>query len=625
MVGALVAVVAGLPLPSPGVPGRGGEGEVGEGGAVVGGLFLPPPGVPGLAAQEPAGRDTLPEEAADTLPAEAPGDTLLQEASEARRIQAFPKRLADLTGFAVPVYECDRECLLASPAFSLLELLVGVVPGLTPVRAGYFGGPHHVTQGAILPSSVRIVVDGRELDPLETGQADLLRVSLTYLERVRVARRRGGLVIDVSTHRQDRPVAYSRIEAGTGEPDLQLFRAIFSNRLGGSFTVAGAFDLLNTTLREGENDRFDFWGRLAWMPGTNKFGIEFEFKTEDVFRNTADSLELDRREILVRTRADVTEAFQVEARASTSEFRRDGETIRDVEEVAVTLSGRTGGLLAEGEVRMLDGDAYPELEGTARASVRPVPAVSFDVGGAFASWRDFETEEAWGGLTFRLGPNDLVVLGGDASKGTRGVPRPLEGTADTVSFETLAAEGRVGIPSLHVRGRVSREEVDRVLPFGASFDRLLTPGPSLEVTAVEVGLAAPVFPLGAIIPGASPIRVDGFYRHQDPTGELPLYVPDRLVGGEVFFHDDFFEGALELWLSARLSHRTEMLSAQSTIPDPVVLPEYTWWQGHFSFRIGDFRFFWKLVNPAGLLALEVGGVEFPRQFNVVGVKWEFFN
>lgn len=585
------------------------------------------------------GRAQEPEVRPDTTVADTLAAAGRQEAPapEEDRIQRFPDRLGGPEGFAAPVYECDRQCLLASPAFSLAEILVGRVPGIQTVRSGWLGGPHHLMNGGVGPGFVTVLVDGRPLSSLEDGQVDLRRISLVHLERVRVVRRAGELIVDVETLRRDRRSAYSRITAGTGSPDLQLMRGTFDNGLGRNFTVAGSFDLLDATHGQGiENDRFDFWGRFSWMPGTNDAGIELEYANEDLLRTGADSVEFDRRRVMARARANPTPAIQLEARGgqqrwrvATPEDAADGDGEEDVqeqvvEEVALVLRGRSDRLGGEAEVRLPSGPGHPDLVLAGRVGGRATSWLSVDAAGELASWEGFETREVRAGLS--LTPVPWVTLRADGATGRRGVPRPVEGTADTVSYDVGAAGAWVRAGPWSLRGRVSLQRLDRVLPFGAAFDRRLAPGGEAEIVGWEAGLSGPILPIGRVIPGLAPIRVDGWFRHQETEEATVPFVPANLAAGEISLHDDFFEGNLEIWLSTSFQWKGEMASLQGRAePQLVTLTSSTLWEGHVSFRIGDFRFFWRMVNPAGYDVVEVVDVPFPKQVNVVEVKWEFFN
>ena len=91
------------------------------------------------------------------------------------------------------------------------------------------------------------------------------------------------------------------------------------------------------------------------------------------------------------------------------------------------------------------------------------------------------------------------------------------------------------------------------------------------------------------------------------------------------FHNTFFAGNLEVWLTGKAEHRSATVSAQSGNEERLILPSYTWFGGHLMIKIGDFRLFYKLENPTGVQAGEVGGVLFPASVSVFGVRWEFFN
>lgn len=585
--------------------------------------------MPASAQEIPAARDTAPAEA---LPRPAPADTVPRRRGP---LPTFPGPLPDAHGFSFPVYECDRECLLEEPAVTLLELLERIAPGLTALRTGYFGGPHHLLNGPAGPGFVRLLVDGRELPALEGGQVDLARVSLVQLERVRVVRRAEEVVVDLTSRRHDRPQAYSRITGATGSPSLQLLRGIFTNGLGRSFVVDGWFDLMDVTEVGRANDRLEFQARLGWVPVADRFGVELEFSNQDVVRTGADTLDFDRRQVLLRARGNLSDGLQAELRLGTSRWREEedeGPLVEPeepasvvVDEAAVAVRAGTGKATGAVELRLLDGPGHPSLTGRLEAGYRPLEALSVDAGALFGSWEDFTTSELRVGASFRARPGFPLRLRADAATGTRGVPYPAENRADSVSFDAVGLTADAELGPFRLFGRYTFHRLERQLPFGDAFDRALPPGPEAEVRGLEAGLSGPVLPVGVLIPGLSPIRFEGWWRHQDPAAEEGRHLPRRLLSGRLLFREDFFDGNLEIWLSAEVSHRTQVLSARAGSEEPVLLPSYTWGGGHFAFRIGRFRFFWKLMNPAGLTALDVAEVRFPSQVNFVGIKWEFLN
>ncbi|MFQ5677888.1 MAG: TonB-dependent receptor [Gemmatimonadota bacterium] len=604
-----------------------------------GGLLLVHSAAGGQERQPP--RDTLRADTLEIGPRQAP---------RKRRVQAFPKRLVEGQGRAYPVQECDRECLISAPVLSLVELLERMAPGLTVFRAEYFGGPHHLLSGPSGAGFVRVVLDGRELLPLESGQVDLTRISLVQLDRVRVVRRSGDVVVDLTSRRQDEPVAYSRITGGTGAPDAQVLRGTFSNGLGRDLVMEGFFDLLDVNDGGRENDLFEFQGRVGWMPGNNRFGVELEYSNQDVLRTSADSVEFDRRELFLRGRANLTRHVQTELRLGSSQWREEGEALRDVDEAALVVAAASGRTSALAEVRLLDGAAYPSLTGRVEGSFQPLPQVSFDAGFEAASWDDFGTSEARFGASLNDPLHLPLTLRVDAGTGTRGISRPQELAAmeegvspadptsppdsaspveflpaDSVSFDAVAFRAETQVGAYRLLGRYSFQRLSRLLPFGDRFDRLLPPGAEAKVNGLEAGLSGPILPLGALVEGLEPIRLEGYWRHQDPETEGVLYLPDQLLYGRLTWHGKLFDENLEFWLSGDFSRRAEMLAARPGEPEPVLLPARKWAGGHLSFRVAGFRFWWRLGAPSGSDEGDVSGILFPNRVNVVGIKWEFLN
>lgn len=561
-----------------------------------------------------------------------------EAARQPRRIQAFPE-LAARGSRAAIVWECEADCLLENPDLTLVELIARHATGLVPLRGGYFGGPHHLLDGAFGPGFVRVLVDGRELPPLESGQVDLTRISLVALERVRVVRRADETAVELSTRHHRTPVAYSRITGGTGSPGLQVLRGIFTNGLGSDFTVGAWFDLLDVREAGRSNDRLDFRGRASWMPGTNRLGIELDYGSQSVLRIAADSAEFGRREVLVRARADLSDAWQAELRLGESRWRQDAspgagtggegeadaEIVRAVREVAAALSGGGAGLRGAAELRLLDADWQPAVTGRADVAWEPLPHLAVDGGVEFGSWDAFSSSRVRGGMAFSPPLPFPLRLRADAATGTRGVPRPVDGRADSVSFDAFGASAEAELGPYRAFGRLTVQRLGRQLPFGDAFDRELAIGPELEATGLEAGLEGPILPLGALISGFEPIRLRGWWRREEPEAGQPFYLPENVLHGELALHGTLFDGELEMWIVAHATRREAAFAARPGETGPVLLPAHTWPGGHFSFRVGGFRFWYKLLNPAGLSAQEVPDIGFPTAVNAVGIHWEFVN
>lgn len=578
-----------------------------------------------LAAQDPPARDTLIEALPDSVREEF--------GQEIRREPAgFPERRVGLRGPATEVFECDRECIAESPALSLLDLLAEVVPGFNPLRTGYFSGPHHAFDGPFGPGFVRLYVDGREIPSLERAQTDLRALSLTFAERIRVYREAAGLVIDVETYRHAGP-AYSRIGGATGSPAIETLQGVFANGLGSSFVVNGGFELLDATTLGDENDRFEAQARLSWMPRSNEFGIQLEYRTESTERTAADTAEVRRRAMLLRARANVGDRAQVELYGALSDWEQDVPGLGEDEEppargadvLGARISAGVGAGAASLSARLSGGEAYPSRFGEL-ALAYPVGSLGVEGGFEYSSWSNFSATSwraavAWSDTL--LIPFTLRAFGGS---GDRGVGAPAADTAESIGFSAYGVGGRFDVGPFTVSGRYALERLDRPLGLRASFDGLAVfDSAAVDMTAWEARVEGPLIPIGALIPGLEPIRLRGFYRSNSSGDPLPPYVPGDLMRAELLLHDDFFDGNLELWISAFLERKGERLLPVAGDDDPVAVSAYTWPGGQLMIKIGDFRFFYRLLNPGAREVFDIPGATFPVSLGMFGIRWEFFN
>ena len=577
-------------------------------------------------AQEPVVPDTVRR---DTLLTPLPdsvravfGDTT---EAEDRRVPAFPEQGRSVAGASLATFECDVECIHASTAVSLLELLVRQVPGMTTLRAGFFGGPHHVLSGPFGPGNIRLLLDGREIPPLESGQTDLLRLSLVYLERIRVYRRADGYLIEVTTRRHRQPQAYSRIAGGSGSPNIQMLNGLFQNGLGSSFTIGGAFDLFDAKPDNRDNNHFDFWGRLSWMPGTNDFGIQFDYRTQTLERTASDTVEFDRRDYVLRVRGNLPMNVQTEAYIGEAKYRVDGETLRGTAQGGVEFGLHPERGYATLGAHLASGDAYAKVTGLLRGGYRPLEGLTVDGEATLENWAGFTATGLRLGSAYEFRLLVPLTVRADAATGVRGVPRPTLESADSVGVDALALSAEAEVGEFRFTGRAAHQRLSRQLPFYTAFDSLLAIGEETEFASYEMGVSGPVVPLNWLVDGLSPIRLTGYWQRNDVPDPAPIYTPQDLISGELSFHDDFFGGNLEVWVEGSVDYRSATLSAETGESERQLLPSYTWFGGHLMLRIGSFRLFYRLTNPGGLAAEEVGGVLFPTTVNMFGVRWEFFN
>ncbi|MFQ5746876.1 MAG: TonB-dependent receptor plug domain-containing protein [Gemmatimonadota bacterium] len=559
--------------------------------------------------------------------------TLRPETAEAQAEpephKVFPPRLEGEEELgSTRVYEWDLAALNESTALSLLDLLEEGVPGFTSLRSDFFGGPHQVLQGLLGPGFLRVFVDGRELTTLGAGQVDLTRVSLANLERVRVLRHADGWIAELTTISHGGEAAYSRIAAATGTPSLSLIRGVFANGLGRDFAVATAIDLLNTGGTR-PTDRFDFWGKVSWMPGDGAAGISLRLQTESLERTLLSAENLTRRKVFLHARGNVTDRVQVETFAGSSEIR-DGDSTRvRARHAGLSVIASTGRARGTAGFDVHDDPEFPSLRVHTEVAVRPGRRLAADAGARLESWDRFTTREVRAGVRYEPDLGLGLMLTAQGATGTRGIPFPAAATADSVSFDLASGSAEVSIGAFRLSETVEIQRLERQLPFRAGFDSLQAPIGPITVRAFETGVSGPVLPLSALVRGLAPIRLRGFWRFTTRTSGPPaLFLPENLARGELFFRDAFFEGDLDVRLSLGLNRRTSILAPASP-PDPlgslVTIPTYTSYDWSVVIKLLDARIWWRVENLQGTVGRDLPGFDFPTRRNAFGVKWEFFN
>lgn len=533
----------------------------------------------------------------------------------------------------------DRERIRRSNAVHLGELLIEMVPGTLGLRAGFFTGPFHLLDGPLGPTSLEIRLDGRPLVPLIGAQPDLSRILLAMIDEVRVRRSVAGLRVELTSVRRTDPRAYSRIEAGSGDPALESLRLVFTNGFGRNFTTTAGFELLESSSPEGDLQGFS--GGVAWLPGGGTSGIELQLEQRSFERTLTASESGSRSRLVLGGRVGLGDALQ--AAAWVGEATReldlpatgeDGEEATKSEEVThggVELRGRWGRAWASLGGRFAGGEALPERELEAEAGLRPLPWLGLSAGGRAGSFDGLSISEGRFSIAGRFHLAGAATrIHAEATGGTRGVSYLATDSvgADTLGFSALGGGAEIEAGPFRVGGRAARQRADRQLTFGTGFDPAGASRSGAEVTSLEAMVDVPVLPLSWLLDTADPIRVRGFFRHNSVAdGDTALYVPTNVLRGQLYFEDTFLEGDLGIRLGLGIDRRDPWRTAPGpdTEGELAVVPARTSLDFDLGVRIVGVLIFWRYDNIPGRLQSDLPGFDFPVRRQVFGVRWRFFD
>jgi hypothetical protein len=591
--------------------------------------------VPAVGQSAGPGRDTVPR---DTVPADTTvsadtvaGDTTASASDSIARPEAppFPAELEPPDSLSsATVRSWDREALLAAAPQSLLDFLEHEEPGLTGLSADYFAGPFVALDGVFGAGFVHVIVDGLEMDPLEGGIVDLRRVSLIQVERLRVVREAGSARIEITTISHGKGPAYSRIEAGTGRPSLNTVRGVFANGLGAHVQMAGAGDFLDVAGAPYPAHRLDGWGRLSLMPGSGRIGIEVRGRSESIDRQPFGLESFSRGEAYLHARADLASWLQADGWAGRSTRSADassGAPAVTARQAALTLTAVPGKAYARASLRARNRPSRPTVEGRLESGLSLNDWLRVEAGGQWSSWRRFKARSGRVGVAVRprLGGVLDLTLRGSAAAGSRGVPSPAAGTADSITFDALDGVAELRLGPYRLEGRGVWQKVSRQLPFGFAFDSALAAAPGATVGGFEGRADGPAIPVGVL---EEHLHFTGVWRHMGRLSGASLrYVPSDLAYGEIALESDLFQNSLHLTMAFGASYRAAVATARPGQSGSELLPSRTLALGRVEIRIDRFRLWWTGHDLGLLDAGDFAGVAHPLGVNLVGVSWEWSN
>lgn len=262
------------------------------------------------------------------------------------------------------------EDLLGASALTLLELL-SREPDLLPFRYGDYGSPEAVLGVGLTAGRVRVFVDGFEEVPLTAAVPDLSRVALAGIREVRAERGGGELRIHLTSMDPDDPRPMSRVEAGTGDLNTNLFRGTFLHprALGG--TVGLSIEREDSEGRGGgePGSRQSVWFRYALNRGDDQ-SLSFDLRQSTV-EGALDSIppSVGRSSWVVRARARLASNLVGEAYTGSTSVSADDDGLTPVD----ASTGQHGARLSW---ERSFGAAARRAEAVARPAPPPADAVA---------------------------------------------------------------------------------------------------------------------------------------------------------------------------------------------------------------------------------------------------------
>lgn len=586
-----------------------------------------------LGAQQPdtaaaPRKHRIPAEAAiqDTVsrPVAAPQDTGAVPPDTAQRdtTPALFPRFPLPSGLAPgTVAEWDHTALMSTGLLSPAQLLDLRSP-LDAVRAGFLEGPEVLDFAGTGPPSLRVLLDGYELRPLDGSALDLHSLGLVDIGRARLIHEPGGYLLGVEPYRRDRRAAYSRIEGGTGDRNTNLLRGYFDSEFLDS-PVSFGFDRIDTNGQAslGGSNRTLVTGTFSRSLLAGIWG-QLQFRRSTVDREAGPAPQ--RTDWILRLRRPFASGWFADVVAGAASRKEDVESAMaagrlpriTARQVAVRGARTSEHLRASLTLRAWDGNTVPDFEPEAAVEMEAGPTTFF-ASGRYTSWSTFDTRSGYAGVTVKL-PFGLQAVA-EGETGDRGLAR---GTPEggQVSFDRWTVGGvlrQLGW-TLSVRGGRWRQAPSPGL--GAPFDSAA----ALSGGRVGVFEASAMGRLFRLLGGS--VEVGGAFRSRE-AGAF-LYWPQQEWRAQGLYHTVAMDGQLEVRLEALGGVRAGLRSVDRTSGAPIFVlgQDLSWFWGEVSVRIKDVHLFYDywfydaLGGPQ-----DVPGLPLPRAQTIFGLKWEFWN
>ena len=552
--------------------------------------------------------------------------------------------------FAAGVWVWGRLALESTIALTLSEL-VGLVPGVIPLRGGDYGTPVGASSFGVGGGRVRVVWDGFEWVALDGAVPDLSRIGLAGLDEVRVERHPGELRIEIRSKEPTLPEPETIIHVGTGDLGTNILRGLFAhpNTLGGALTFT--------------MDRVDTRGP-GLDAGGSAGGISLRYARHrgerggvvaEVRRMTPQTdvsefpSKLKRNDWNLRGRWRFTESLIGEAFWGASSLSGDaddpvsGNIDARRSQVGLRTSYERGSLWGSGSAHLHSGQglqngAYELAVGRSRPQAFSVDGSlrmeRWDGVGA-SSWRARAESASLAGVSLFASYED----------GTRGAPYVPEFEEYLLSFAPVPAMSpssvvpierptarftkntgtRVGATLVLGRSTLSgahiTTETDTLRPLGLPLDRLGMSREGAKRSGYEL--------MGSLPLPVRGFKLEGTYQAWDRES---TYLPKRSWKGALTYYGLFKESEnLEVWGTVGVTSRDSMLLPISSVEgDPTSglarAPFFQYWCAFVQVRIVTVSFFVRWENLTG----KPDNFEYPDRLQprfrtLYGVRWTMNN
>lgn len=523
-----------------------------------------------------------------------------------------------------------RDSLIWLGAQTLGELL-GTIPGVYVARAGFLGLPEYIQYGGRGGAALEIHWDGVRLEPLGTDSLfwDPARIPLTYLARVDVEVRPAGLRVYLVSERHAGAAPRSVVRIMSGVFDTGGYAALFQLRRPTGIALDLGGDFLGTEQVGGpgrSDQRFDLWAKVGWHD-------ELAGVTYQVRRNAVNRAPLPTPAggpgVAEARGARTDQMFSL--RAGTARHGMGFQAALDL--VASGWTSDSGFAVPDQSLRQAQlAVGYHRPTWSAALRARAADArTNYAIDGS-ASWVPVpgvvlagEAQHAWhpgGRVSSGLHGTVGLYRGPVALVGEIGRREALRAPAiaDDQPVETLDRAARLALDLGFVAGAVRVVERDGFAPIAY---------PDLPlVAALRPTPAATYVVASARLRPSRALTLAAWY--SDPiAGAPPDLEPPTHARAEVTLRSKFWRtfrsGAFDLRLQLAMESWSTGAAGVDATGAALALPGATFWETQIAFQIVGFTGFWMLKNMRLAEAGYVPQLLYPRNVQLFGVRWEFFN